>query len=94
MSVSVPLREEGSVSSQNRIKESQEQELGFPGGASGKEPAYQCRRQEMCIRFLKQEDPLGRGYGDPLQNSCLENPMDRGVWWAIQPVGSQRVGHD
>ena len=24
----------------------------------------------------------GEGHGDPLQNSCLENPMDRGAWWA------------
>ena len=24
----------------------------------------------------------GVGSGDPLQYSCLENPMDRGVWWA------------
>ena len=23
----------------------------------------------------------GREYGNPLQHSCLENPMDRGVWW-------------
>ena len=22
------------------------------------------------------------GHGNPLQNSCLENPMDGGVWWA------------
>ena len=25
----------------------------------------------------------GRGHGDPLQYSCLENPMDRGAWRAI-----------
>ena len=25
---------------------------------------------------------LGRGHGNPLQYSCLENPMDRVVWWA------------
>ena len=25
---------------------------------------------------------LGEGNGDPLQYSCLENPMDRGAWWA------------
>ena len=25
---------------------------------------------------------LGEGHGSPLQYSCLENPMDRGVWWA------------
>ena len=25
---------------------------------------------------------LGRGHGNPLQYSCLENCMDRGAWWA------------
>ena len=24
----------------------------------------------------------GRGHGNPLQYSCLENPIDRGAWWA------------
>ena len=24
----------------------------------------------------------GGGHGNPLQFSCLENPMDRGAWWA------------
>ena len=36
----------------------------------------------------------GGGHGNPLQYSFLENPMDRGAWWAIQSMGSQRVGHD
>ena len=31
----------------------------------------------------------GEGNGNPLQYSCLGNPMDR-----LQSVGSQRVGHD
>ena len=26
--------------------------------------------------------PLGEGNGNPLQYSCLENPMDREAWWA------------
>ena len=26
---------------------------------------------------------LGGGHGNALQYSCLENPMDRGAWWAI-----------
>ena len=26
--------------------------------------------------------PFGEGDGTPLQYSCLENPMDRGAWWA------------
>ena len=25
---------------------------------------------------------LGEGNGNPLQYSCLENPVDRGAWWA------------
>ena len=25
----------------------------------------------------------GEGHGNPLQYSCLGNPMDRGAWWAI-----------
>ena len=25
----------------------------------------------------------GEGNGNPLQYSCLENPMDRGAWWAV-----------
>ena len=28
----------------------------------------------------------GEGNGNPLQCSCLENPMDRGAWWAIVHV--------
>ena len=35
----------------------------------------------------------GEGNGNPLQYSCLENPMDRGAWEAAVH-GSQRVGHD
>ena len=25
----------------------------------------------------------GGGHGNPLQCSCLENPMERGAWWAV-----------
>ena len=32
------------------------------------------------------------GLGNPLQHSCLENPMDRGAW-GLQSMGSHRVGH-
>ena len=30
---------------------------------------------------------LGGGNGNPLQYFCLENPMDRGAWWAIVQGG-------
>ena len=29
----------------------------------------------------RSEKSAGGGHGNPLQYSCLENPMDRGVWW-------------
>ena len=35
----------------------------------------------------------GEGNGNPLQYSCLGNPMDRGAWWATIH-GVTRVGHD
>ena len=38
--------------------------------------------QRTWVRSLGQEDPPGEGNGNPLQYSCLENPMDGGAWWA------------
>ena len=35
----------------------------------------------------------GEGNGNLLQYSCLENPMDRGAWWATVP-GVARVRHE
>ena len=53
---------------------------GFLDGSAGKESTCQCRR----CRF----DPWvgkipGGGNGNPLQYSCLENPMEKGAWWAM-----------
>ena len=36
----------------------------------------------------------GEGNGNPLQYSCLENPMDGGAWCRLLSMGSQRVRHD
>ena len=52
--------------------------IAFPGGASGKEPAYQYRRQDLGS--IPGSGRLPGGHGNPLQYSCLENPMDRGAW--------------
>ena len=35
----------------------------------------------------------GEGNGNPLQYFCLENPMDRGAWWATVHRAA-RVRHD
>ena len=47
---------------------------GFTGDARSKESKCQCRRHKRCRFDL--EFPV-RGHGNPLQYSCLENPMDR-----------------
>ena len=67
--------------------------LDSPGGSVVKNPPAM---QEMQVRSLGWEDPLGlgEGNGNPLQNSCLGNPMDRGAWQPIVHGGCKRVGHD
>ena len=64
---------------------------GFPDVTSGKEPACQCKRCKIR-RFnpWAGKTPWRRAW-QPTLVSCLENPMDREVWWAVQPIGSQRV---
>ena len=38
--------------------------------------------QEIQVQYLGWEDPPAEGNGNPLQYSCLWNPMDRGSWQA------------
>ena len=57
--------------------------MGFPGG--GKESAYHAGTagDVGSITRLRGIVSPGGGHGNPLQYSCLENPMDRGAWQAI-----------
>ena len=53
--------------------------MGFLGSSNGEESA--CNVKDLgSIPGLGRS--LGEGNGNPLQCSCLENPMDRGAWWA------------
>ena len=52
---------------------------GFPGNSEGKESA--CNAGDPGSILGSGRSP-GEGNGYPLQYSCLENPMDRGAWWA------------
>ena len=38
--------------------------------------------QETWVQSLGRKDSPGEGHGNPVQYSCLENPMDRGTWQA------------
>ena len=63
---------------------------GFPLGLSGKEST--CNAGEMGSIPGWGRSP-GEGNGNPLQYSCLEDPMDRGAWQAIVH-GVTKVRHD
>ena len=52
---------------------------GFPGGLAGKDSS--CNAGDMGSVPGSGRSP-GEGNGNPLQCSCLENPMDRGAWRA------------
>ena len=64
--------------------------LGFPGGSDGKESA--CKSGDLGLIPGLGRSP-GEENGNPLQYSCLENPMDKGAWLAIVHRVT-RVGHD
>ena len=53
--------------------------LGFPGGAVVKNPHANARDASSVPGSGRSP---GDGNGNWLQYSCLENPMDRGAWWA------------
>ena len=54
-------------------------EESFPGGSDGKVCAYNTGDLGSVPGLGRSH---GEGNGNPLQYSCLENPMDRGAWRA------------
>ena len=60
--------------------------MGFPGGASGEEPACQCRRQETGVRFLDLEDPLEKGMETLSSILAWRSP------WTERPGGLHPTG--
>ena len=53
--------------------------MDFLGSSDGKASAYNAGDPGVIPGSGRSP---GEGNGTPLQYSCLENPMDRGVWWA------------
>ena len=62
---------------------------GFPGSSAGKE--FTCNAGDLGSIPGLGRSP-GKGNGNPLQYSCLENPMDRGAWQStVQGVAKSRA---
>ena len=67
--------------------------LSFPVNAMVKNPPANSGDTTDMSSVPGLGRSLGGEHGNPLQDSCLENPMDRGAWWAtVHRV--KRVGHD
>ena len=60
--------------------------MDFPDGASGKEPACQCRRLETWIRSLDQEDRLEEVMATHVNILAWRIP------WTEEPDGPQSIG--
>ena len=56
---------------------------GLPWGLSGKESACSAEDTGDVGSVPGPGRSPGGGHGNPLQYSCLENPMDRGARWAV-----------
>ena len=54
--------------------------MGFLGDSVVKNTPAVLQADARSI--LRSGRPPGGGHGNPLQCSCLENPTDRGAWWA------------
>ena len=63
---------------------------GLPRWLSGQESACQAGGSGSIPE--SEGSPGGRN-DNTFQYSCLENPMDRGAWWATQSMGLRRTGH-
>ena len=66
---------------------------GLPWWLSGKESTCECRRPESVGSIPGLGTSPGEGNGNPLQYSCLGNPMDKEAWRATVPEVT-RVRHD
>ena len=63
--------------------------MGFPGGSEVKASA--CNAGDLGSIPGLGRSPGGR-HGNPLQYSCLENPLDGGAWWAtVHGVAKNRT---
>ena len=67
--------------------------MGFPGSSAVKNPPANAGDTGDTGSIPGLGRSLGEGYGNPLQYSCLKNPVDKEAWWATVH-GSHRVEND
>ena len=79
-----PLALEGEILTSGPVEKSLQlmflSVIKCPGGSDGNESACNAGDSGSVPGLCRSP---GEGNGNPLQYSCLENPMDRGAWWAM-----------
>ena len=64
-------------------------QISHPYMTTGKTIALSLKMRHLYYSIQQ----TGEGNGNPLQYSCLENPMDEGAWWAtIHGVAKRQTG--
>ena len=75
-------RTENNLTSHNvRVLKDNIKSRGIPSGSEGKESDCNAGDPGSAPGVV----------GNPLHYSSLENPMDRGAWWAVQSMGSKEL---
>ena len=75
--------------------------MGFPEGSGVKNPSVNAEGNGDAGLIPGSGRSPGEGHGNPLQYSCLGNPVDGGAWWATvhgvtegwMRLGTHRVSH-
>ena len=64
-------------------------------------PQWRSSKESACntgdagdVGSTQGREDSRKRHGDPLQYSCLDNPMDRGAWWAIVYGVAKSWTHD
>ena len=67
--------------------------MGFPGSSAVKNPPANAGDAKDVGSLPGPGRSPGGGNGNPLQYSCLENPLDGGAWWAaVHGVAQSHTG--
>ena len=88
--VGMSSQEGKNFSASSATEKSKEKQLGFPGGSVVTNPPAHAVHAGLIPGLGRSP---GEGNGNPLQYSCLGNPMEGGAWRATAH-GVARVGPD
>ena len=64
------------------LEKTEESEIKLPTSAESSKKQESSKKMDISVSLTMPKPLTGERNGNPLQYSCLENPIDRGIWWA------------